>query len=101
LSPSFILLEITSEILLRFNIFDLGALVTTGEKNDQHRTPLLKKDPVTRAIVDPQLRYSSPNGPYIVWIAADDAFNSRLNERLSPEVPKASEPTRKLLCTAN
>jgi hypothetical protein len=99
--PLFILLGVTSEILLRFNIFDLGALVTTGEKNDQHRTPLLKIDSVTRAIVDPQLRDSCPNGPNIAWVAADDAFNPGLNESLGPEVPKASEPTRKLLCTAN
>jgi hypothetical protein len=34
-----ILLEVTSEILRRFNIYRLGALVSTGEKNDQHRTP--------------------------------------------------------------
>ena len=52
-------------------------------------------------MVDPQLRNSGPNGPNITWIAADDAFNPGLNERLGPEVPKASEPTRKLLCTAN
>jgi hypothetical protein len=96
-----ILFAVLSEILRRFNIFGLGALVTTGEKNDQHRTPLLKIDPVTRAIVDPQLRDSCPNGPNIAWIAADDAFNPGLNERLSPEVPKASEPTCELLCTAN
>jgi hypothetical protein len=51
--------------------------------------------------VDPQLRNSSPNGPNIAWIAADDAFNPGLNQCLSPEAPKASEPTRKLLCTAN
>jgi hypothetical protein len=101
LSPSFILLEVTSKILRSLNIFSLGALVTTGEKNDQHRTPLFKIDSVTRAIVDPQLRISGPNGPNIAWIAADDAFNPGLNERLSPEVPKASEPTRKLLSTAD
>ena len=51
--------------------------------------------------MDPQLRDSCPNGLNIAWIAADDAFNPDLYERLSPEVPKASEPTRKLLCTAN
>jgi hypothetical protein len=90
-----------SEILRRFNIFGLGSLVTTCEKNDQHRTPLLKIDLVTRAIVDPQFRDSYPNGPNIDWIAADDAFNPGLNARLSPEVPKASKPTRELLCTAN
>ena len=91
----------TSEILRRLNIFCLGVLVTTSEKNNQHRTPLLKIDLVTRAIVDPPLRNSSTNGPNIAWIAADDAFNPGLNERLSPEVPKASEPLRKLLRTAN
>jgi len=96
-----ILFEVLSEILRRFNIVGLGALVTTGKKNDQHRTPLLKIDPVTRAIVDPQLRNSRPNGPTIAWIAADDAFNPGLNERLSPEIPKAFEPARKLLCAAN
>jgi hypothetical protein len=96
-----ILLEVKSKILGRFNIFGLGALVTTGEKNDQHRSPLLKIDSVTGAIVDPQLRDSCPNGPNIAWIAADEAFNPGLNKRLSPEVPKAPEPTRKLLCTAN
>jgi hypothetical protein len=87
--------------MCKFNIFCLGALVTTGEKNDQHRILLLKIDPVTRAIVDPQLRDSCPNGPNIAWIAADEAFNPGLNERLGPEVPKAPEPTCKLLCTAN
>jgi hypothetical protein len=61
----------------------------------------MKIDPVSRAIVDPQLRDSCPNGPNIAWIAADDAFNPGLYERLSPEVPKASEPTCELLCTAN
>jgi hypothetical protein len=99
--PSFILVVVTSKILRSFNIFGLGALVTTGEKNDQRRTPLLKIDSVTRAIVDPQLRDSCPNGPKIAWIAADDAFNPGLNKSLSPVLPKASELTSKLLCTAN
>jgi hypothetical protein len=90
-----------SEILSRFYIFRLGALVTTGKKNDQHRPPLLKIDPVTRAIVDPQLRDSRHNRPNIAWIAADDAFNPGLNERLSPDIPKAPEPSGKLLCAAN
>jgi hypothetical protein len=96
-----ILLEVTSEIMRRFNIFCLGAFVSTGKKNDQQRTPLLKTDPVTRAIVDRQLRDSCPNGPNIAWIAADEAFNSGLNECFSPEVPKASEPTHRLFCTTN
>jgi hypothetical protein len=100
-SPSFILLEVTGEFLSKLNIFCLGALVTTGKKNDQHQTPLLKIDTVTRAIVDPQLRDSCPYRPEIARIPADDAFNPGLNESLSPEFPKASEPTRKLLCTAN
>jgi hypothetical protein len=57
----------------RFKIFRVGALVTTGKKNDQHRTTLLKIDPVTLAIVDPQLRDSRPNGPNIIRITADAA----------------------------
>jgi hypothetical protein len=47
------------------------------------------------------LRDTCPDGPNIAWIAADDAFNPGLNQRLSPEVPKAPEPTRKLFCAAN
>jgi hypothetical protein len=74
---------------------------TTGKKNVQRRTSLLKIDPVTRATVDPQLQDSCPNGPNIAWISANDAFNPGLNERLGLEVPKASETTRKFLCAAN
>jgi hypothetical protein len=77
-TPSFILLEVTSEILRRFNIFRLGALVTIGEKNDQHRSSLLKIDPVTRTIVDRQLRNSIPAVPDIYWIAEDEALNPGL-----------------------
>jgi hypothetical protein len=88
-SPSIILLEVTSEILRSFNVFGLGALVTTGKKNDQQRTPLLKKDPEPRVIVNLQFIDSCSNGATIAWISADDAFNLSLNECLSPEGPKA------------
>jgi hypothetical protein len=61
----------------------------------------MKIDSVTRAIVDPQLRDSFPNGANIAWIAADDAFNLGLKNALALRAPLASEPTRKLLRTAN
>jgi hypothetical protein len=100
-SLSFILLEVTGEILRRFTTLRLGALITTGEKNGQHRTPLLKIGSVIWVRVDLQLEDSCPNGTNIAGIAADDALNLGLNERLSSKVPKASEPTRRLFCTAN
>ncbi len=95
------LLEIPSKVLRRINIFRLGALVTISEKNDQHQTSLLKIYPVIRAIVDPHLRNSSPNGPDIAWIAADEALNAGLVERIRAEIPKTPEPTRELLYTAD
>jgi len=55
-SPSFILLEVASEILSRFNIFRFGTLVTISEKNYQHLASLLKINLVARATVDPKLR---------------------------------------------
>ena len=95
------LLEIPSKVLRRKNIFRLGALVTTSEKNDQHRSSILEIYPVTRAIVNPQFRNSSPNGPDIAWIAADEALNAGLVERIRTEIPKTPEPTRELLYTAD
>ena len=52
-------------------------------------------------MVDPQLRDSSPDGPDIARIAADETLNPGLRERFRPEIPKASEPTRELLCTTD
>jgi hypothetical protein len=51
--------------------------------------------------VDPKLRDFCPNGPHITRVAANDAFNPGLHESLSPDGPKAPEPTRKLIYTAN
>jgi hypothetical protein len=78
----------------------LGALDITGEKNDQHRSTLLKIDSVPRAIVDRQFCDPSPNRPDIARIAADEALNPCLNQRLGPEIPKIPEPAGELLCTA-
>jgi hypothetical protein len=69
------------------NVFCLGAFVSTSKKNDQHHSSLLRIDPVARAMVDPQLRDSSSDGPDITRIAAEEALNPGLHERLCPEIP--------------
>jgi hypothetical protein len=49
--------------------------------------------------MDPQLRNSSAYGAYVPRIAAKEALNPRLDNRLGPQIPKAPEPTRKLIST--
>jgi len=77
-SASFIILEVTGEFDGGLDDLRLGAFVTTSKKNDQHLSSLLKIDPVARAMVDPQLRDSSPVGPDIARIAADETLNPGL-----------------------
>ena len=80
-------------------IFCLGTFISIGKKNDQQRSPLLKIAPVTRANVDLQLGHPSPDRPPIAWIAADWALNPGLQDRFSPVIPKAHEPSGELRST--
>jgi hypothetical protein len=73
--------------------------VVVGKKNNQHSSSLLKIDSVTRAKINPQLRYSSTYGAYIAWIAANEALNPGLHDRLGPQIPKAPEPKLELIGT--
>ena len=57
--------------------------MTSGEKNDQHPTPLLKIDPVIGAIVDLQIKDSCRNRPNISRISAEGAFNPGLMNALA------------------
>jgi hypothetical protein len=61
----------------------LRSPVTIGEKYAQHPTPLLKIDPVTGAIVDPQIRDSCRNRPNIARISAKGTFNPGLMNALA------------------
>ena len=74
----------------------MAAFIVTGKKIINIAS-LLKLDSVTRAKIDPQLRYSSTYGAYIAWIAANEALNPGLDDRLGPQIPKAPELTRKLI----
>jgi hypothetical protein len=98
-SSSFILHVAVGKINCCSDVLSLGAFIATGKKNNQHSPSLLKIDSVTRTKIDPQLRYSSTYGAYIAWIAANEALNPGLDDRLGPQIPKAPEPTRKLIGT--
>jgi hypothetical protein len=79
----------------------MSAFVTTNAKNYQHRTPLLRIKPVTRAIIIQQLRDSWISGPNIDFISHHNAFYYGLNELLRSEGLKAFESMRKHYCAAN
>ena len=61
--------------------------------------PVIENSPGTKAYVVPQLGDSAPNQLESAWIAADGALNPGLEDRFSPEIPKAHEPTGELRST--
>jgi hypothetical protein len=65
------------------NVLDLRRLLSSSQKDDQCGAPLQVLDPVSRSIVDPQLRHASPNEFDVTRIAADDVRpHSSLGEKL-------------------
>ena len=55
--------------------------------------PVVVNRPRNQGNLDRHLGHPSSDRPDIVWIAADGALNPGLEDRFSPEIPKAHEPS--------
>ena len=83
------------------DVFDLGALITTGKKNDQFSPPLLEIHPVTGTVVNPQLRDTFTDWLYITWVSRCQPFNPCSDARSSLDVPQVVEPLNEEVGLAN
>lgn len=78
----------------------LGCFCRHPQEERATAIPVVVNRPRNQGNLDLQLGYPSPDRPDVAWITADGALNPGLEDRFSPEIPKTSEPTRELLCTA-
>ena len=73
-------------------------LVSTSQQDDQGGSPLQVIDPVSRAVVDPQLRHAGPNGLDVTRIAADEAFDPGQNLRPASQITQTLKLSDEPLC---
>ena len=64
-------------------------------------SPLQVVNPVSRAVVDPQLRHARPNGLDVTWIATDEALDPGLNLRPASQITETVKPSGEPLCLAD
>lgn len=87
-----LLREITCETQGGFDVLGLGALVPTGQQNDQLSPSLLEIHPITGAVVDSQLRDTFTNGLDISWVSGSEPFDPCLDARSRLKVAQVVEP---------
>jgi hypothetical protein len=61
--------KVTGKILGKLDVFCLGALIATSEKNNKYVALAYEIDPVARAITNPKLRDTFSYWTDITWIS--------------------------------
>jgi hypothetical protein len=85
-------LQIASKAQGGFDVASLASFITTSQQNYHLASMLLVINPITGAVIDPQLRDSLTYGPYISRIPSCQAFNSRKNASSHIDVAQAIKP---------
>jgi hypothetical protein len=74
------------------DVLGLGALITARQENDDLPPALLEIDPVTGALVDPQLRHTFADGLDIAGVPGGETFDPGLDTRPGLDIAQAVQP---------
>lgn len=77
-----------------FDVFGLSILVSPGQENHQLSPSLFEIHPVTRSVVDSQLRDTLTNWLDITWVSSGQSFDPSLDASSGLKVTQAIERRR-------
>ena len=93
--------KVTSESQSRFDIFGLRILISSGPNNDQLTLSFFGIHPVTRSIVDSQLRHTFTDWLNIASISRGQSFDPGLDVGSGLNVAQTIKPLSKVVSFAN
>ena len=74
----------------------LGPLIPSGKQDNNGIPVFCKIDPISGAVINPQLRYALPDRFYVPWISKRQATDTHVNANLRTPVAQTGKPFKDL-----